>query len=96
MEFATLAASVPARSAARVCSCAADADEHAGFVFIAGVDGPHPEPDVWRGAPARGLTVLPCPSVFFWATLRGVPTANTEGLDRIGGWRRKGLNVTRL
>ena len=33
--------------------------------------------------------------VYFGATFRRMPTANAEGLDRIGGWHRKGLGETR-
>ena len=29
--------------------------------------------------------------VYFWATFRRVPTVERRGLDRIGGWSRKGL-----
>ena len=33
---------------------------------------------------------------FFSNPFGGTPTANAEGLDRIGGWHRKGLSETRL
>ena len=32
----------------------------------------------------------------FLATFRRMPRANAGGLDRVGGWRRKGLGETRL
>ena len=32
----------------------------------------------------------------FLTTFRRMPTANAEGLDRVGGWRSKGLGQTRL
>ena len=32
----------------------------------------------------------------FLLTFRGTPTANADGVDRIGGWHRKGLGETRL
>ena len=43
--------------------------------------------------------VLRCAAIradLFLTTFRRMPTANAEGLERIGGYRRKGLGETRL
>ena len=46
--------------------------------------------------PSASPTMRGSSWIYFLATFRGMPTANAEGLDRIGGWRRKGLGGTRL
>lgn len=49
VAFITLAADIPPRSHAVLCRCAPDADTHQGFVYVAGIPRPHPNPTRWRG-----------------------------------------------
>jgi murein DD-endopeptidase MepM/ murein hydrolase activator NlpD len=49
VRFVTLASAVPPRHEATLCECAADADERDGFVYLAGVEEPHPAPEAWCG-----------------------------------------------
>jgi murein DD-endopeptidase MepM/ murein hydrolase activator NlpD len=49
IQFVTIAASVPPRTNARLCCCAADADSLPGFVYISSLEVPHPNPSDWHG-----------------------------------------------
>ena len=49
ISFVTVAAGVPPRTNAALCRCVPDADLLDGFVFLAGVDTPHPDPEHWDG-----------------------------------------------
>ena len=53
VAFVTIAASVPPRSAARLCVCRSDADRLPGFVYQAAPEMAHPNPTVWRGVKLR-------------------------------------------
>ena len=48
-----------------------------------------------RASAEQGAGWVPVVELFL-TSFRGTPTANAEGLDRIGGWHPKGLGETRL
>ena len=54
----------------------------------------HPVPAARTRALGMPTCTLKLMTRVFSTTVRGMPTANAEGLDRIGGRRRKGLGET--